>query len=91
MKNNKEKKYAVIGWNGAPYCYGKAATLIGAKRLATANQYLTAFGDWAKPEIYRIEDVTKWEAWFGDTLAPKTEDTRPVATWNKEAKKWEGR
>lgn len=56
----KEPKawYYVIGGQYESYCYGKRDTLIGAKRLATANaEFWDNFQGWKTPYIYKAEDV----------------------------------
>ena len=54
----KSNNYYVIGGQYESYCYGGAPTLIGAKRIANANQeYWDNWQGWHTPAIYRAEDT----------------------------------
>jgi len=64
MKTNN--KYIVIGGQYDYRTYGTAATLTGAKRLATKNaEYWDNWQGWHYPDIYRVEDVEAVETFFG--------------------------
>lgn len=72
-------KYIVIGGQYAAYTYGTAATLTGAKRLASSHaEYWDNWQGWHYPDIYRVEDVESVKTFFGDGYAPK-DGALPVA------------
>lgn len=80
MKAKSEKNYVVIGGQYERYSYGFTRTLLGAKRLATANmEYWDNWQGWHYPAIYKAEDVEEIENFYGSMYAPKV-GAIPVAT-----------
>ena len=74
------KKYVVIGGQYQSYAYGEADTLVGAKRIATANvEYWDNWHGWHYPAIYRAEDVEPINNFYGEGYAPAF-GAIPVAT-----------
>lgn len=54
----KKNNYYVIGGQYEKHCIGGAPTLLGAKRLASANEeYWDNWQGWHTPPIYRAEDT----------------------------------
>lgn len=69
---SKQTNYFVIGGQYASFCYGGAATLLGAKRLAGKNvEYWDNWQGWHVPSIYRAEDTMECENFYGCTRCPK--------------------
>lgn len=65
------KKYIVIGGQYQAYTYGESDTLIGAKRIATANaEYWDNWQGWHYPKIYNAEDVEEVHNFYGEGYAP---------------------
>ena len=84
----KEIKYYVIGGQYCFYNHGGAATLEGAKRLATKNsEYWDNWQGWNKPSIYRKEDCSLQENFYGTGMYP-TYGMEPIAYWDNDYKKW---
>lgn len=82
MKN----KYFVIGGQYAAFNYGGAATLLGAKRLATKNkEYWDNFQGWHTPRIFRSEDCALSNNFYGEQILP-VPGVYPVAY--HDGKKW---
>ena len=83
----KKKNYYVIG-DRDNYCYGGAATLAWAKRLASKSaEYWEdwqswhiphIYQGWHIPKIYRAEDVRECENFYGATFC-SMEGAEPVA------------
>lgn len=68
----KTSKYIVIGGQYAYYTYGTAATLTGAKRLASSHvEYWDNWQGWHYPDVFRVEDVEAVENFYGSGYAPK--------------------
>ena len=68
----KTSKYVVIGGQYDCYTYGTAATLTGAKRLASSHvEYWDNWQGWHYPDIFRVEDVEDVENCYGSGYAPK--------------------
>ena len=87
MKKN-EIRYYVIGGQYAYYNHGGAATIAGAKILATKNEeYWDNWQGWHKPSIYKAEDCEVWTNFFGTDYYPKT-DADPYMVWDEQAGKW---
>ena len=85
----KEIKYYVIGGQYEYYNYGGAATLLGAKRIATKNEeYWDNWQGWHKPHIFKAEDCELKRNFYGRDYYPKA-NTVPEASWNQYTKKWE--
>ena len=85
----KEIRYYVIGGQYDDYNYGGTPTLLGAKRLATANEeYWDNWQGWYTPSIYRAEDCEEGNSFYGRDMYPKL-DAMPVAWRNRYTKKWE--
>ena len=84
----KEIKYYVIGGQYCFYNHGGAATLEGAKRLATKNrEYWDNWQGWNKPSIYRKEDCSLQENFYGTGMYP-IYGMEPIAYWDNDYKKW---
>lgn len=69
---SKQINYYVIGGQYDSFCYGGAATLLGAKRLA--GQCLEHWDNWQGfhvPQIYKAEDTMEWENFYGKTRIPR--------------------
>lgn len=85
----KEIEFYVIGDQYKAYNYGGAATLEGAKRLATKNEeYWDNWQEFHKPAIYKAEDCEVQTGWFGTDHYPKW-NAIPYMTWNEYFRKWE--
>ena len=85
----KEIKYYVIGGQYEDYNYGGAATLIGAKRLATKNtEYWDNWQGWHKPRIFKADDCKLETNFHGENYYPKA-NAIPVASWNDYTRRWE--
>ena len=77
----KKNYYYVIGGQYDFYCHGGTPTLLGAKRLATANEeYWDNWEGWHKPSIYRAEDTQIDHNFYGTMRVP-VENAVPVAVW----------
>lgn len=76
----KKLNYYVIGGQYGAYCYGGAATLTGAKRLATKSaEYWDNWQGWHIPSIYKAEDVEDVVNFYGEGKAPRLY-AQPIAT-----------
>lgn len=85
----KEIKYYVIGGQYEDYNYGGAATLLGAKRIATKNEeYWDNWQGWHKPSIFKAEDCELSNNFYGRDYYPKA-NAVPEVSWNQYTKKWE--
>lgn len=85
----KSNNYLVIGGQYQSYCYGGAATLAGAKRLATKNiEFWDNWQGWHKPLIYATEDCVECNNFFGKQMTPKV-GALPVVVWNNTNNRWE--
>ena len=68
----KQNQFYVIGGQYEHFCYGGTPTLLGAKRLANkSREYWDNWQGWHTPQIYRAEDVSLVENFYGETYAPK--------------------
>ena len=84
----KEINYYVIGGQHQFYNHGGAATLLGAKRLATkCEEYGDNWKGWHKPSIYRAEDCELSSNFYGKDMYPK-DGAEAVAMWDKSIKRW---
>ncbi len=67
----KEIKYYVIGGQYYRYNYGGAATLEGAKRLASKNmEHWDNWQGWHYPDIYDARDCSEERNFFGLQMLP---------------------
>ena len=84
----KEINYYVIGGQYEWYCHGGAATLAGAKRLASANmEYWDNWQGWHYPAVYaaaNTHDVVS--QFYGAGRAPLP-GAVPVAT-RRDGERW---
>ena len=100
LKKKQEKiemdkeQFVVIGGQYESYCYGTAATLLAAKRLATANA--EHWNNWQGvhiPDIYKIEDtkiiISKGRLTSNDGQEIRIPVGKPFATKNIKTNKWE--
>lgn len=72
----KKVNYYAIGGQYYYHCYGGAATLTGAKRIASANaEYWDNWQGWHIPSVYRAEDTEQAE----DGSRYPRNGARPVA------------
>lgn len=88
-KMNKKINFYVIGGQYAPCCHGGANTLLGAKRLAgKSDEYWDNWQGWHRPEIYRAEDCTTADTFYGaDEIVPK-DLAEPVAVYDRADRRW---
>lgn len=80
--------YYVIGGQYEYYNHGGAATLTGAKRIATKN--LEMWDNWQgphKPSIYAAADCITTVNFYGEQLTPRP-GAAPVAVWDDARGKW---
>ncbi|HBO98791.1 MAG TPA: hypothetical protein DD637_02980 [Verrucomicrobia bacterium] len=84
----KKINYYVIGGQYEFFCHGGTPTLLGAKRLARkCQEYWDNWAGWHTPDIYAAEDCCRLDN--GDIVPDReTQDARPVATWDNDAKRW---
>ena len=89
-----KEQFVVIGGQYESYCYGTAATLLAAKRLATANA--EHWNNWQGvhiPDIYKIEDtkiiISKGRLTSNDGQEIRIPVRKPFATKNIKTNKWE--
>lgn len=84
----KKTGFYVIGGQYDDYCFGHADTLIGAKRIATKNEYYCDnWQGWAKPMIYPAEECEMATNFFGRQPCPKY-GARGWC-WDSDSKRWE--
>ena len=82
------KKYYVIGGQYRHHIYGSFDSLHAAKVCATKHEeYWDNWQGWHKPSVYRKEDCSLQENFYGTGMYP-TYGMEPVAYWDNDYKKW---
>ena len=84
----KAINYYVIGGQYESYCYGGAATLLGAKRLA--GKHVEHWDNWQgayRPRIYAAKDCIKTKNFYGWQMVPG-ENAYPVAQYDSKTHRW---